>query len=207
MQDEPFIINIGRQLGSGGKAIGKRIADLYGIPIYDKTLLQLAAEESGFCREIFEQADERTSKLHSFIGSLRAPFIGNSPYDNYLSNDTLFRIQSEVIRHLAEKGSCIFVGRCADYILRDHPRCTNIFICADLPDRIRRIASLYSLSCEEAEERIKKADRKRSSYYDYYSCHTWGAASTYHLCINSSVLGEEATGLFIKQFIDQRLGR
>jgi len=208
MKDEKFIINIGRQLGSGGKAIGKKLAALYGISIYDKTLLKLAAKESGFCQEFFEKADEKASKgfMHTFVGGIRIPFVGDGAiYDNYLSNDALFKIQSDVIRNIAEKESCIFVGRCADYILRNHPRCVNIFISADPCDRIRRICTNHSVSEKEAEEMMENADKKRSAYYNYYSCNTWGAASTYHLCINSSVLGEEGTTLFIKEFIDKRL--
>ncbi len=210
MKDEKFIINIGRQLGSGGKAIGKKLAEHYGISIYDKTLLKLAAKESGFCQEFFEKADEKASRgfMHTFVGSIRVPFVGDGAiYDNYLSNDALFKIQSDVIREIAEKESCIFVGRCADYILRNHPRCINIFICADKCDRIKRVCANQSISEEEAREKIENADKKRSSYYNYYSCNTWGAASTYHLCINSSVLGEEGTTEFIKDFIDKRLSK
>ncbi len=208
MEDERFVINIGRQLGSGGKAIGKRLAEIYGISIYDKTLLKLAAQESGFCQEFFEQADERASKgfMRSIIGGVRIPFIGDGAiYNNYLSNDALFKIQSDVIRQIAEEESCIFVGRCADYILRDHPRCVNIFISADMPDRIKRVCAIRSVSESKAKEIIEHVDKKRSSYYNYYSCNTWGAAATYHLCINSSVLGEEETTTFINEFINKKL--
>ncbi len=209
MKDEKFIINIGRQLGSGGKAIGKRLSEIYGIAIYDKTLLKLAAQESGFCQEFFEKADEKASHgfVHSLVGSIRAPFMGNgSIYDNYLSNDALFKIQSDVIRGLAEKESCIFVGRCADYILRDNPRCVNIFISADRADRVRRICATQNVDEHQALSVMEDADRKRAAYYNYYSCNTWGAAATYHLCINSSVMGEEATTQYIKEFIDKKLG-
>ncbi len=208
MEDKKFIINIGRQLASGGKEIGKRLADMYGISIYDKTLLKLAAQESGFCQEFFEKADEQASQgfMHTLIGNLRIPFVGEGAiYDNYLSNDALFKIQSDVIRNIAEKESCIFVGRCADYILRDHPNCINIFISADKADRIQRLCANHLINEEEAEKLIAETDRKRASYYNYYSCNTWGAASTYDLCINSSVLGDEGTTLFIKEFVDKKL--
>ena len=123
-----------------------------------------------------------------------------------LSNDALFKIQSDVIRELAEKQSCLFVGRCADYILRDHPRCVNIFVSASKEARIERLMHIHHISTEAAEELMEKADKKRSAYYNYYSYKTWGAAETYHLCIDSSVLGIDGTVQFIKQFVKLKLG-
>ena len=111
----------------------------------------------------------------------------------------------DVIRHLAEKQSCLFVGRCADYILRDHPRCANVFVSASPEARIERLMKLHNISSEEAEELMEKADKKRSSYYNYYSYKTWGAAATYHLCIDSSVLGIDGTVEFIKNFVKLKL--
>lgn len=205
---EKYIINIGRELGSGGKSIGERLAQFYNIHVYDKKLIKLAAEESGLCQKFFEKADESNKGfIASLMGGMRIPFLGDgSMYDNYLSNDALFKIQSDVIRKLAEQESCIFIGRCADYILRDHPRCVNIFITADMEDRIKRMCSLNpELSAEDAEIYLEKADKKRSSYYNYYSNKTWGAAATYHLCINSSVLGLDGTTEYIKEFINKKL--
>lgn len=205
---EKYIINIGRELGSGGKSIGERLAQFYNIHVYDKKLIKLAAEESGLCQKFFEKADESNKGfIASLMGGMRIPFLGDgSMYDNYLSNDALFKIQSDVIRKLAEQESCIFIGRCADYILREHPRCVNIFITADMKDRIKRICSLNpELSAEDAEIYLEKADKKRSSYYNYYSNKTWGAAATYHLCINSSVLGLDGTTEYIKEFINKKL--
>ena len=126
-----FIINIGRQLGSGGREIGEKLAARLGIDFYDKELIRLASEESGLCCEFFEKADEKASQ--GIIGGLfgmRFPFVsdGAIPATNCLSNDALFKVQSDVIRRLAEEKSCVFVGRCADYILRDNPRCVNVFI-------------------------------------------------------------------------------
>lgn len=207
--EEKFIINIGRELGSGGKAIGERLAKIYNIHVYDKKLIKLAAEESGLCQRFFEKADESNKGfISSLMGGLRIPFVSDATiYDNYLSNDALFKIQSDVIRKLADEESCIFIGRCADYILRDHPRCVNIFVTADMDDRIRRIRENNpDISDEDAEIYLEKADKKRSSYYNYYSNKTWGAASTYHLCINSSVFGLDSTTEYIKQFIDKKLG-
>ena len=162
--NDNLIITIGRQFGSGGREIGKRLADLFGIAYYDKELIKLASEESGLCKEFFEKADEKASQ--SIIGGLfgtRFPFIsdGAIPYGSCLSNDALFKIQSDVIRELAEKQSCLFVGRCADYILRDHPRCVNIFVSASKEARIERLMHIHHISTEAAEELMEKADKKR----------------------------------------------
>lgn len=205
---EHYVINLGRQLGSGGKEIGEKLAKELGIAFYDKELINLASDESGLCKEFFEKADEKASQ--SLLGGLfgaRFPFITESayPYNSYLSNDSLFKIQSDVIRHLAEEKSCLFVGRCADYILRDHPRCVNVFISAAPEARIKRLMETLNVDAEEAEELMEKADKKRSSYYNYYSYKTWGAAATYHLCIDSSVLGIDGTVAFVKNFIKLKL--
>lgn len=199
-----YVINLGRQLGSGGREIGEKLAKELNIAFYDKELIQLASEESGLCKEFFEKADERTQK--TFLGSLfgnRVPFVGDGaiPYGSCLNNDALFKIQSDVIRSLAENGSCLFVGRCADYILRDHPRCLNVFISASKEARIERMMKINGLNATQAEELIEKADRKRAAYYNYYSYNTWGAAATYHLCIESSVLGIDETVRFIKEYV------
>ena len=206
--DGHYVINLGRQLGSGGKEIGEKLSKALGIAFYDKELIDLASQKSGLCKEFFERADERASQ--TLIGGLfgtRFPFIseGAYPYNSYLSNDSLFKIQSDVIRQLAENQSCLFVGRCADYILRDHPRYANVFISASTEARIARLTSLHGISKEEAEELIEKADKRRSSYYNYYSYKTWGAAATYHLCVDSSVLGIDETVEYVKLFIKKKL--
>ena len=204
-----YVINIGRQLGSGGREIGTKLASQLEIDYYDKELINIASQESGLSKEFFEKADEKASQ--SIIGGLfgmRFPFIndGTVPSNNYLSNDALFKIQSDVIRKLAEEKSCLFVGRCADYILRDNPRCVNIFISSSKEDRINRICKKMGIVPEKAEDLIDKTDRERASYYNYYSYKVWGAASTYHLCIDSSVLGVDDTVTFIKLFIQKKLG-
>ena len=205
---EHYVINLGRQLGSGGKEIGEKIAKALNIAFYDKELIQLASDESGLCKEFFEKADERTQRtMLCGLFSGRFPFIseGTIPYGSFLNNDSLFKIQSDVIRQLAENQSCLFVGRCADYILRDHPRQVNIFISASKEARIERLMRLHNISQEKAEEMMEKADKKRSSYYNYYSYKTWGAASTYHLCIDSSVMGIDKTVEYILQFVKHKL--
>ena len=204
---DKFVINVGRQLGSGGRQIGEKLASQFGIAFYDKELINLASKHSGLGKEFFENADEK--KSHSLIGGLLGlrTSISNEVYvNNYLSNETFFKIQSDIIRELAAEKSCVFVGRCADYILRDHPRSINIFITADAEDRVKRVALDKKITLEKAHEVIEKTDKKRSEYYNYFSNKVWGAAESYHLCINSSVLGIDETVAFIRRFIEQKLG-
>lgn len=202
---EPFIINMGRSLGSGGRAIGHILAKDFDIAYYDREILNLAAKESGFCAEVFERNDEKNRFLRT-LGNI-IPFIGGGAtyYDNELSNENLFRIQSEAIRKAAADHSCIFIGRCADYVLRDNPRCVNVFITANMEDRIASVMKWNNCTAEKAQEIIEKGDSERASFYNFYSSGTWGAASTYHLCINSSVLGIEETAVLIKNFVIQKL--
>ncbi len=209
MEREKFIINIGRQLGSGGKPIGEIIARRLGIKLYDKELINLAARESGLCTEFFERADEKGRKgvFATLVGYLRAPFAGyeGGNANNVLSNEMLFKIQSDVIREVAARESAVFVGRCADYILREHPRCVNVFITADEADRIARLCGRLNCTEQEARTMMERTDSKRASYYNYYSSRTWGEAATYHLCVNSSVLGDEGTADFILEFAARKL--
>jgi hypothetical protein len=205
--EEKYFINIGRQLGSGGLQIGEKLGARLSIPIYDKELIQIASKESGLGKEFFEQADEKTS--HSLIGGLfglRSSLIDEIYSNYYLSNETLFQIQSDVIRVLAEKSSCIFIGRCADYVLKDDARCLNVFISADLNDRIKRIAVIQQIPENKAFDFIEKMDKKRAAYYNYYSNKVWGAAQSYHLCINSSVLGIEETANLIVHIAERKFG-
>lgn len=208
--DKKFVVNIGRQLGSGGREIGEKLAARLGIDFYDKELITLASKESGLCREFFEKADERASQ--TIIGgllSMRFPFVtdGAVSASNCLSNDALFKVQSDVIRRLASEKSCLFVGRCADYILRDHPQCINIFISASQEARIARLClKNKDMTEDEAKNIMDKMDKKRAEYYNYYSYKTWGSASTYHLCIDSSKLGTEGTLDFIEKYVKMVLG-
>ena len=122
-----------------------------------------------------------------------------------LSSDALFKIQSDVIRDLASRESCVFVGRCADYILRENPRCVNVFLTADDADRIGRIRSRQGCTAEEARAMMERVDARRASYYNYYSSRTWGEAATYHLCVSTSPLGDEGTADFILEFAARKL--
>ena len=202
--ERKFVITIGRQLGSGGKRVGEMLSKQLNIPCYDKELIRLASKESGLCKEFFEKADEKSG--FSFIGNLFgiSPLGGDVYADNYLRNESLFKIQSDVIRELAERQSCIFVGRCADYILRDYPLLFNVFISANIEDRIKRVDFPEKFSKEKITQMLEQADKKRAAYYNYYSNKTWGMAASYDLCINSSVLGIEETVAYIRHFAEKK---
>lgn len=201
---EKYIITIGRQLGSGGKRMGLQLSQLLNIPCYDKELIQLASLESGLGKEFFEEFDEKSS--YSFFGKyfgFRSGFMGYSEV-NYLCNETLFKIQSDVIRNLAEKESGIFIGRCADYILRDFPNCLKIFLSADRKDRVQQIIQDEKLTEKEAQVRIEQCDKNRSSYYNYYSNKVWGMASSYDFCFNTSFLSIEEIIELIEEQVKQK---
>jgi len=203
--DEKIIITIGRQVGSGGREIGERIAARLGLAFYDRELIQIAAQKSGLGKEFFEKADEEKGR------SLFSGMLGHYGASNedgtaraYLSNEALFQMQSNVIRDLAAKASAVFIGRCADYVLKDFPHCLNFFISADIEDRIQHIMRIQPLTEKKARELIEKTDKKRAAYYNYFTDKQWGAADSYHLCVNSSVLGVEETTAFLCQFIKKK---
>jgi len=189
-----YVITIGRQLGSGGREIGQKLSARLGIAFYDKELIRIASQESGLKEEFFERVDEQKHfSLFPGILGLRTA-MGDDFFSNYyLSNESLFRIQSDVMKKLAAEGSCIFVGRCADYVMKDERNCLNLFVSADTEERIRRIAQSHKISEGKAKELIERTDKGRSSYYNYFTGKTWGAAESYHLCINSSLLGIDET--------------
>ncbi len=204
---DKYVITLGRQLGSGGREIGQKLSARLGISFYDKELIRIASRESGIKENHFEEADEK--KTHSLFGGLPdlRGFLTDEVYTNYyLSNEMLFKIQSDVIRNLADLNSSLFVGRCTDYVLKDHPRSLSVFISADMRDRIRRVAKIQEITESKAEDYIRKTDKKRADYYEYFTGKVWGAASSYDLCINSSVVGIEETISFIQSFAEARFG-
>jgi hypothetical protein len=172
------------------------------IPCYDKELIQLASRESGLGKEFFEKMDEKGS--YTFLSSLFSFHSGYTGDNNYLCNETLFKIQSDVIKELAEKESSIFVGRCADYILRNQQRMIRIFISADWKDRIHRVSTKDAISEKEAEILIEQTDKKRAEYYNYYSNKIWGMSTSYDLCINSSIFSFEEIVSFIEEYVNKK---
>lgn len=183
MSTAPKIITIGRQVGSGGRLVGKVLADRLGLPFYDREILRLAAKESGIKDEFFEKSDEK----NSFITKLLNRFSGSTYPDNCLSAESLFKLQSDTIRKYAAAGG-VFVGRCSDYILRDFEHRTDVFITADIDSRIERAMQYYSLDRNEAAKRITTLEEARAEYYNYFTDKQWGAADSYHLCVNTSSL-------------------
>ena len=206
MHPPPFAINIGRQLGSGGRAIGRLLADSMGARYLDRELLTLAADRSGLSPEIFERTDEHKGFLHTLAGSLFPAFSAHTGYyDESVNDDTLFRLQSEAIRRAAQEAPCIIIGRCADYVLRDMPRTVNVFVVADRRDRIARLCRMNNITEAEAARRIDKGDQRRAEYYNFYTQQRWGAAETYDLCLNTSLFGIERTAEIIRQFAEEKL--
>lgn len=197
MKDNELIINVGRQFGSGGRLVALALGRKLGIPVYDQELIAKAAEQSGFSKELFANSDEKRNllALSSFIVDVGR--FGSA--DNYMSDNQLFVIQSNVIRSLADKGPAIFIGRCSDYILRER-KCLDVFVTATDEVRIKRIAERMNITPEQADSLMRKKDRTRETYYNYYTFGNWGVASNYDLCVDSSVLGIEGTADMIIDF-------
>jgi cytidylate kinase len=197
-----IVLSIGRQFGSGGSAIGKKVANELNITYYDRELLAIAAQDSGLCPEVFEKADERESSGFAYAFSMGFSPLGMYvPCDDILSNEKLFLLQSETIRSLAEKESCVIIGRCSDYILRDCPGCLSFFIHNTLDNRIKHVAERGNVNEARAKELIAKMDKSRAAYYNYYTNKLWGVASSYHFAIDVSVLGIDGTVEFIKDIV------
>ena len=184
------VYTIGREYGSNGRLVGEALAARLGIKCYDKELLKNAAKDSGLCEEIFENHDEKPTK--SFLYSLVMDSYSTGSYSStFLDmplNNKIFLAQFEAIKQIAENESCVIVGRCADYALAKHPEVINIFVHANLEDRIRNVAKRMDLSEHKARDLINKTDKQRSSYYNYYTSKKWGEAKSYDLCLNTSKL-------------------
>ena len=199
-----IIINVGRQLGSGGHDIGRMLALDFQAKYYDRELLNLAAKESGFSEKFFEQNDEKKGFLKGLFNMQTSHVSGGSMYKTNFSQESLFQFQSDAIQKAAKEGSCVFVGRCADYILRDFPKTVNIFITASMKYRIQQIMNKQHMEYEEARKFIESKESKRAAYYNYYTGKKWGAAESYDLCIDSSVLGFVETEKIIAEFIRKK---
>lgn len=199
------IISIGRQFGAGGRRVGQALAKDLGIAYYDKELILEAAKEFGFAPEFFEENDEKSAAFAgNVIQWMESLVTGGLGSKNFLSQDALFEMQSQAIRKIAEKHSCVIVGRCSDYVLRDNPNCFSVFLHSSEEDRVQRIQERSELSKEEAIAKMKLQDKKRAAYYNFYSNKTWGVSSTYTLSIDVSSLGVENTVELIKFYMRQR---
>jgi len=197
-----MVITVGRQYGSGGREIGTMLAQQMGIAYYDDLLLKEAAKESGLCEELFRSFDERPK---SFLYS-----IAMDPYSLSMSHisakgsleQQVYLATYDAIKKLADKGPCVLIGRCADYALKDRDDVINVFITAPLENRIKRVAQRNNIGEDEAKDRIKKTDKSRASYYNYYSSKEWGDAKSYDLCVDSSLLGIEGTVELLKKMVE-----
>ena len=205
MSEKKVIIIIGRQLGSGGRTIGRMLADDFNCSFYDKEILNLAAKESGFSEKFFEQNDEHKRFFRSFFNLNAQHVSDNNFHINKFSQESLFQFQSEAIRSAASAGNCVFVGRCADYILRDYDNVINLFITADIDYRIRQVANRHQCSEEVARKIINTKESNRASYYNYFTGKKWGYGESYDLCVSSTPMGLEITEKFIAEYIRERL--
>ena len=183
------VYTIGREFGSMGLVVGQKLAERLGIKYYDKELLQQAAKDSGFCEEIFENHDEKPT--NSFLYSLvmdtySAATYSAAPFLDMPLNHKVFLAQFDTIKKIAEQESCVIVGRCADYALANYPDVINIFVHADLDDRVKLISKRQDITENKAKELIQKTDKQRASYYNYYTCKKWGDSRSYDLTLNTS---------------------
>ena len=189
------VITISRQYGSGGREVGQKLADHYGIPFYDNEIISHAAKESGFSEVAFERAEEKAT--NSFLYSLA---MGMSAYGNMdmgfstmSVDDRLFLAETKVTRRFAQQGPCVIVGRCADYVLKDIPNVVNIFVAADISSRVKRASEVYELQKAKAEENILKFDKRRSNYYNFHTGKKWGDVNNYHISVRSDFGGIDHT--------------
>jgi len=198
------IITIGRQAGSGGREIGEKLAEHFGIPYFDKELLTRAAKESGYCEEMIRLHDEKptNSFLYNLVMDTYSFGYNTSTFVDMPISHKIFLAQFDTVKKIASEGPCVIVGRCADYALSGQDNVIRLFIYADEEERVARVMKTYGLSKNESKDRILKTDKQRQSYYNYYSSKKWGKAESYDLCINSSLLGIEGTVKLIVQAIE-----
>lgn len=191
------IITISRQFGSGGRTIGKMVADRLGIPCYNKELIEKVAAESGYAKAYVEEEGEYAPRKSFFSYS----FIGRGQ-DGLSNEDHLWFAQRKVIKELAEKESCVIVGRCADYALSEEPNCVNAFIYADKTYRIKRVAHELGISESKAKDMVNRTDKERASYYNFYTNKKWGDSRSYDLALNSEKLGIDGCVDMLIRFAD-----
>ena len=196
-----ILITIGRQYGSGGHEIGERMAKILGLPFYDRELIELASKKSGIDRGLLAIHDERPTpaallKTKGGAGTLDGKPIG----------ELLFQAQSGIIIDAAGKGSCVVIGRCANYVLREEPELFSIYVTAPLEQRIQRIMERNRMSREDAAAAVEKVDRQRSDYYNHHTGRNWGEGCEYELTIDSSVLGVAETAQRLAQMAQERMG-
>jgi cytidylate kinase len=199
-----IIINVGRQVGAGGQEIGRMLAQEFNAKFYDRELLNLAAKESGFSEKFFKQNDEKKGFIRGLFNVQSPHLTGSSMYGSNFSQESLFQFQSDAIRKAAAEDSCVFLGRCADYILRDFENVVNIFITASMDFRVEIVSKVKELDADHARKLIEQVESRRAQYYNYYTGKKWGAAESYDFCIDASILGLEETEKIIATYIRKR---
>ena len=192
------VITISRQYGSGGRFVGKMLAEKLGIPFYDNEIITLAAKESGYAENIFEKAEQIST--HSLLYSLSMFGSAAGVYGLPLS-DKVFLIQSDIIKKCAEKGPCVIVGRCSDYVLRDFDNTINFFIYSDMEHKIKRAVEFYGVNEAKAQSIIEQKDKKRATYYNYYTSNRWGDIDNYNMAINSDSIGIENAVKLLEDYV------
>lgn len=204
--DQKIVITIARQFGSGGRSIGEKLAKELGIPFYDKSLIHLAAKDSGLDESLFEHADEMPSNSFWNTTVNNTSIFGNrlAIFHDMPMNDRLFVFQSNIIKKIASEGSCVIVGRCADDILREEKNAVHVFIHASEEHKLDRIIHTYGIPEEKAREIMVKTDKKRAAYYNYYTGGKWGMAENYDLSLNSGVIGIDDAVELIIEFTKRR---
>ncbi|MDF2685269.1 MAG: cytidylate kinase [Clostridia bacterium] len=206
--DKNYVITIGRQYGSGGRETGKLLAKRLNIDFYDKELITLVAKKNGMSEKIFENVDEKptNSLLYSLAMGAYA-MDGHYVYWGDVApsiNDKVYQMQTDLIREFAFKKSCIFVGRCADYILSDHPCCINIFLTSKIENRIKNVIKRNEAPANKVEDLIIKTDKRRANYYSFHTNRNWGEASNYDLCIDIGSIGIENTVNLIEKYVEMK---
>ena len=201
------LVTISREYGSGGRIIGRLVAEKLGVPFYDKEIIDMAVEKSGLSREIVETAELRAKSSVSYSLSSAMNFGEGMMSEAVFVNEKLFITQFDVINQIGEEGEGVIVGRCADYILKDMPGVTNIFVYAELEDRIRRCIDVYGIDAADAKETVHTYDKARANYYNYHTCQKWGQFSNYNLAINSSYISEEEAASLIVEYVNKRTYR
>ncbi len=200
------VITIGRQFGSGGRYVGQLLAQKLDIPFYDKELLTEASKESGICEEIFEDHDEKPTRslLFSLVTGVQMHADVSSMYMDMPLNHKIFLAQFDAIRKIASQGPCVIVGRCGDYVLRDMPNEISFFVKADMNSRVARAVRYYGVDPQKAEETLRKADKRRANYYNYYATATWGDVNNYDLCVDTGAVGVEGAVDVMTRFVELR---
>ena len=198
------LVTISREYGSGGRIIGKLVAEKLGVPFYDREIIDLAVEESGFSREMIESAELKAKS--SFAYSLASTVsFGESVSGGSLSvNEKLFLAQFDVIKKIGDSGEGVIVGRCADYVLRETPGVTNVFIYSEMEERIKRCVEVYGDDPAKVKQTIATYDKARQNYYDYHTCQKWGDYRNYNLIINSYCISEEEAADLIVSYVQNR---